>query len=162
VRRSVITVAALAVGLLPAASAAAAHSRAACTEGMSKINGVQVRTFCGPARATVAIGGRGYAFTQGSCTRTADYFSINIGATEIGASNPTKPYFGIFVGRMPGTSLPRAGRDGVYANAVIGFHSGAMRASVKGTLKLTNGRSKGTFTGSLILKSGAASGSFSC
>ena len=141
-----------------AASAGAAHDRSICTPGMSGT----VRTFCGPAKATAKVGGKTLSWSSGTCSATSSYFAINIGQLELGSAHPTKPYFGISVGRFPGSNLPPAGADGTYKNAIIGFHSGSTRVAARGTVTLTNGRTKGTFTGTQMVVGGTVSGSFSC
>jgi len=113
-------------------------------------------TFHGPARASVTFGGKHVSFHGGNCRRTKDYFTINIGRTGKG------PYFGSTVGKTPFGGAP-AGHDGTYTkNALVTFITGGKSYAVAHTkLTLKGGRTRGTFTGTLL--SGAAvSGSFHC
>src|ERR1700759_4545172 len=83
-------VALLAAALVaPAAVAAAPASRAlsACTAGMTTGGGAQARVFCGPAKATVQIGGKTLTFKGGSCERTSTYVALNIGTVVLGSTS---------------------------------------------------------------------------
>ncbi len=71
-----------------------------------------------------------YTWSGGSCARTTAYVAINIGTEELGAAKPTRakptrPCFGLSVGRFPGSTLPLAGPDGAGASSdpIIGVHS---------------------------------------
>jgi hypothetical protein len=87
----------------------------ACRAGVRKLNGVSAETFCGPATATVHVAGRTFRFAQGNCVKTADYVSVNIGTLMLGQSARRQPnYFGLDIGRIPGSGSPPARRDGSY------------------------------------------------
>jgi hypothetical protein len=62
--------------------------------------------FCGPAKAKVKVGPKTLSFTSGECTRTGTYLTINVGSAFLGAPTvgPTRAYFGITVGRVPGAT----------------------------------------------------------
>jgi hypothetical protein len=77
--------------------------------------GAQARVFCGPATATVHVGGKTLAFKGGSCVRLPKYVSVNIGIVVLGQTNEKTPdYFGLDVGRLPGGNAKPAASDGSY------------------------------------------------
>jgi len=162
-----IGLAATAVALVSASVAASASARAGCTAGESTIGGVKYETFCGPAKATVKTGGKTLSFSNGACVMTGSYFTINVGATQLLATaKPVKPYFGLDVGKVPGGAEfggRAAGGDGTYGNVPVSFvsNSGVKYLVLGATVKLTNGRKAGSFSGKL-LAGGTASGTFSC
>ncbi len=165
------TPAALAVGaaaaaLVAGATASATPARHACTPGVRNVNGVLSRVFCGPARASVKLGGRTLVFTNGACERTARYFDVNIGIVTLGQTSKPRPaYFGIVVGRVPGAppGVPAAGKDGVYtAGVTLALVSGGRGVlTVRPTVTLKSGRTRGTFAAKTAAGA-AVSGSFSC
>jgi hypothetical protein len=87
-------------GSTAGSGAPSAHSTATTAEcgGVGTYQGNTTRTFCGPARATVAIAGTSYDVAGGQCAfdATVGYY-VNIGTIVLGA--PTLPadaptYFG--------------------------------------------------------------------
>lgn len=151
---TLVLVIALAGGAAEAGRREAARS-STCKAGLHRIGGVSARTFCGPATARVLVGGKTLAFAQGNCVKTAAYVSINIGTVVLGQTKQRQPnYFGLDIGRIPGSGAPPAGKDGTYrtgtvltveyANKSYDVLSGS--ASLKG--HRTHGTVKGTaFTG---------------
>ncbi|HVP75399.1 MAG TPA: hypothetical protein VMS63_05195 [Gaiellaceae bacterium] len=128
------------------------HARA-CTPGLSSAGGVQKRTFCGPAKAVVKVGGATFALAQGECTKTSKYLTVNIGALYIGQTTKPKPdYLGLDVGQIPGSTSPPAGRDGTYTSGVVFSvnHGGKGYAVLAATVKLQGNRSHGTVSGKTL------------
>lgn len=154
----------LATSAAVAALVPAAPAAAACKPGTHKFGGTQAQTFCGPARASLTMAGKHVSFKQGSCKRTSDYFTINIGTIVLGDTTKKRPaYFGITVGKTVGGGSP-ANHDGTYTkdltiSFVTGGHSYAL---IHATLTLAGHRTKGTFTGGLLAGGGDVSGSFHC
>lgn len=163
VRRATMRTAALASGVLVVALLAVpASATAACHPGVHKFGSAQARTFCGPARATVSLPGKKVTLQGGSCKRTSNYFTINIGTIVLSPTAPDPPnYFGLTVGKPVG-SKP-AGKDGTYVDdAAISFVIKHKRYAVRNpTVVLKNGRTRGSFSGTL-LSGGPVSGTFHC
>ena len=164
-RRTILLLAALGLAGCVAASTAVA-SRAGCTPGVISFGGVQARVFCGPAKATVKVGGKTLSFTGGSCERTSKYLTVNVGTVVLGTTTKKKPdYFGLDVGAYPGSTGKPAAHDGSFTGGVLAVVSGGKSYLLRGdTAKFTlsGGRTKGTFSAAGLLGSGAATGSFSC
>ncbi len=144
-----------------------AASRPACTPGVISYGGAQARVFCGPAKATVHVGGKTLTFKSGSCERTSKYVTVNIGIVMLGQTTKTRPdYFGLDVGQIPGSKSKPASSDGRYKGGVVAIDSGGKSYTVRGdTLKITlaGNRSKGTLSGTLLFGgSGPLTGTFSC
>lgn len=156
----------LVLALLAAVAACvlASPASAACHAGTHKFGGTTARTFCGPAKATVKMPGRTLTYQQGSCDRTKDYFTLNIGTIVLGDTTKKRPpYFGITVGKTAFGGSP-AGHDGTYTKDVsISFVSGGHSYSlVRAKLTLAGHRTKGTFSGQLLASTKMVSGSFHC
>ena len=118
-RAGLVTIAAGVIAFAAAGSGTAAHS-AACKAGVRKLNGIPARTFCGPATARILIGGKTLVFTQGNCVATPQYVSVNIGTVVLGQTTRHQPnYFGLDIGRIPGSGSPRAGTDGTYRSGTV-------------------------------------------
>lgn len=144
-----------------------AASRTACTPGLISFGGVQARVFCGPAKATVHVGGKTLSFKGGDCERTSKYVSLNIGTVVLGQTNKKKPdYFGLDVGQVPGSTGKPAASDGTYTGGVLAIDYGGKSYAVRGdTMKVTlaGGRTKGTLSGTLLFGgSGPLTATFSC
>lgn len=137
-----------------------------CTAGVVSFGGVQARVFCGPAKATVTIGGKTLTFKGGSCERTSKYLALNVGTVVLGTTTKKKPdYFGLVVGAYPGSTAKPASRDGAYTGAVIAIESGGKSYLLRGdTAKITlrGGRTKGTFSAAGLLGASRGTGSFGC
>jgi len=156
--RIALPIAALGAAILPSSAAAK------CTAGTHKFEGsVQARTFCGPASTTLTAANSKVTIKGGECTPTKDYFTINIGTVVLGASKKTHPdYFGITVGKTPGSTGKAAGKDGTYKDGVVSVVSkGKSFSLTKSSITLKNGRTAGTFSGTSF-EGGKVSGSFRC
>ena len=76
-----------------------------CTAGVKTVGGVLTRTFCGPATVSFTIAGKTAKLSQGQCVATSSYLTVNIGVfTGPGAKSPRPNYFGLDVGRVPGST----------------------------------------------------------
>ena len=128
---------------------------AACTSGVHTTGGVTYRTFCGPARATLKLGGKTYLFTQGVCERTGSSFTINIGSITLPPGSPTFRYFGITLFQ---------GKDGTYTEQAVALQfPGGKRASLfHAKIVLKAGRTQGTFAGTTLAGHTPGSGTFRC
>jgi hypothetical protein len=134
-----------------------------CKPGVHKFDGpTKARKFCGPARATVELG-QPVKFKPGECKRTKKYVSVNIGTIVLGPTDKKKPeYFGLNVGETPAGGTP-APKDGTYDDATISFqHNNKGYALGNATVTLTNKRTRGTFSGTLVGQQGEITGSFRC
>jgi hypothetical protein len=152
---------ALAVLTVGAASADSGASNVAC--GNTTYKGARARTYCGPATATVKLGGRTLTYRGGSCMRNSVAIELGIGTVILDSKDP-KPLprsFGISVGRIFGIGKP-APKDGNYASVMIAYvDKGKRYASMQGKATLAGGRTRGSFTGKLITGE-AVSGAFRC
>ena len=91
-------------------------ARRACASS----TGVSEETFCGPATAKVQIGGKTLSFSQGNCVKTADYVSVNIGTVVLAQTARHQPnYFGLDIGKIPGSGSPPARKDGSYRSGTV-------------------------------------------
>ena len=138
-------------------TALAQRATTACTAGVKTVGGATERTFCGPAKATIKVGSKSFTIVQGTCTATSAYLSVNIGTVVPGRTTKNKPnYFGLDVGRVPGTNSPPAGSDGTYTKGVIlsavyGGQSFAVDSDMSSTKALlSGGRKRGTVTGTTL------------
>jgi len=130
-----------------------AEARPACTAGAHVSAGVTYRTFCGPARATVHIGGKTLVFAGGSCQRGT--FTINIGTITLPPGKPKYRYFGMTI---------FGNRDGVYKDQAVSWQlpNGQHDSLFHATVVLKNGRSQGTFSGTTLADHVKGSGTFHC
>ena len=144
----------LLTGLVAAlAWTAQAPGRPACTAGVHTLGGATVRTFCGPAKATLHLGTRTYVFTGGECARAGNKLGINIGTITLGPS-PKSRYFGVLVSG--------ATHDGTFTNQIVSWQFPGKGGGLAGAkVTLSGGQTKGTFSGSVI-RGGTASGTFTC
>ncbi len=133
---------------------------------MRSVDGVRARVFCGPATATVRVGGKAYTFRNGVCERRPLYFDVNIGVVSlVPGKKGSTTYFGLVVGRAPGfgPNVPAAGKDGSYSGATIAIDvrgaGTALRAD--SVVKLRNGRTAGSFAGKTF-DGKPVSGTFRC
>jgi hypothetical protein len=154
VRPGLIALATAAV-LAALALAGPTAARPACTPGTQSSGGVNYRTFCGPAKATLHIGGKTYTFTGGSCDNTSSAFTINIGTITLPPGKPKYRYFGITV---------FTGHDGTFQNQAVSwqFPNGAHNSLFHAKIVLQGGRKKGTFSGKTLADQKPGSGTFSC
>jgi len=146
----------LAAAAALAGLAKALPSRDACTPGLSKIGGFQARTFCGPAKATVRVGGKSLTFGGGQCAISQGYWTVNIGTIELGQPHKTKSYFGIAL-------MKPSHADGTYRNVTFGFNVPGKSYLVSGgTLTLRNGGKAAGFSGTLAPGGAKVTGSVTC
>jgi hypothetical protein len=122
----------------------------------------QERTFCGPATATVHVGGHVVTLQGGNCERTSQSLVVNIGSAPLGhTGQPVPNYFGLDLGRINGSGSP-ASRDGTYQAFVLSIAvAGKSYILAAPKVTLTGGRTRGTFAGA-VLTGGTVSGSFAC
>ena len=132
---------------------AQAPARPACTAGVQTIGGATVRTFCGPAKATLRLGARTYVFTGGECARSGNKLAVNIGTITLGPS-PKSRYFGVLVSG--------ATHDGTFPNQIVSWQfPGKGGGLAGGKVTLSGGQTKGTFAGP-VTSGGGGSGTFTC
>ena len=150
-----LILAAAASAAVGAIVAPGAGARAACTAGVRTIGDASARVFCGPATATVHLGGKTYRFADGACL-TGAQFTVNIGTKTFSPSSKLS-YFGLVV---------EGKRDGRYAGkaVLLGFDAGRVHAAMSttnaGTVVL-RGLHRGTFSGRDLLGR-ELKGSFRC
>jgi hypothetical protein len=136
----------------------------ACKAGVRKVAGVSEETFCGPATATVKVGSETFSFSQGNCVKTADYVSVNIGTVTLAQSAPHQPnYFGLDIGRIPGSGSPPARKDGSYRRGTVLTLEYANKSYdvLAGVATLQGDRSRGTVRGK-ALTGQVLTGTFKC
>ena len=149
VRAGLVATAAVLV-VLAGAGGGAAERASACKPGVRPFGGVSSRTFCGPATARVYVGGRTLVFTEGTCVTTTAYVSVNIGTVVLGQTTKRQPnYFGLDIGRIPGSGAPPARKDGTYrSGTVLTIEFGGTAYDVlSGVATLQGHRSHGTVRG---------------
>ena len=136
--------------------------------GVHTEDGVQLRTFCGKASASLTLAGQEHAFSGGECETTGEYVSVNIGTIVLGAGDKATEikaktaYFGLNLGRTPAddASKPAADKDGTYTTAVAGNDHGLELTAFGVKVALTGGRTAGTISGDSA--GGPVTGRFSC
>jgi len=150
-------------------SSATSPTTAAPACGDHEIDGVNTRTFCGPASATLTVGGAKTTFTGGTCEKTPEYVSVSIGTVVLGTGAGARGvknatvYFKLDAGRTPadGKDVPAATKDGVYKGSFIANDHGLATTAPSAQVTLTDNRSKGQFSGK-TLDGTDATGTFSC
>jgi hypothetical protein len=150
---SAIALAAAAGALASGAPSAGATS---CGTGMhqTRVAGRPAFTFCGPASATVHLGGRTMRFSNGLCRVAAAAFSVNIGTLVPGLSSGKPPYFGI---------TTHTAKPGPQLNAAVSFTVGGRGYPVVArSVLLAPGLDKGTFSGRVLGATTTVTGSFTC
>ena len=162
--RSLLVTVVLAAAVAAAALAGDGRAAAACTPGVHPFGGVTARTFCGPAKATLVVGGKTIRFSDGACERGAAYVAVNVGTVVLGTTSKRKPdYFGVVVGKAPMIGGTPAKTDGTYVSqALTAEHAGKGYAIMSTTVQLKGNRTRGTFSGTVFGSSGKVTGSFSC
>jgi hypothetical protein len=136
---------------------------AACTPGMTKVQGATARVFCGPAQAAARVAGRRYSFEGGVCRTSFGGFSVNIGTKVFGDPKSAPAYFGLLVeSKRPG--MHRGG------SVLVGFSEGVSAVTLAapgGTARpdtqvvLAPDLRSGTFSGE-DLQGRRVTGSFTC
>jgi hypothetical protein len=152
------------VGAVGVTSAAAAVQRVGCTAGVHPYGGASARTFCGPAKARVVLGGKTIRYAGGNCERGPAYLSLNIGTVVLGTSKKPKPeYLGLLVGKAPIVGGTPAARDGTYKPQALAVdHAGKGYAILQASVTLAGGRRRGTFTGRIFGTNAPVKGIFTC
>jgi hypothetical protein len=153
-----------ALALLAVGVSAADTGAASMTCGNTTYKGVRARTYCGPATATVKVGGRTLTYRGGSCLRNGVAIELGIGTVILDPKDPKGPLprsFGISVGRIFGIGRP-APRDGSYSSVMVTYVEGGKRyAGASGKAVLAGGRTRGSFTARLLTGQ-TVSGTFRC
>jgi hypothetical protein len=152
-----LVICALALGV-GATTAVSALSRAACIPGPKMIRGVHVQVFCGPATATIRLGGRTIRIRQGQCgPNVSGYFSVRVGIFTFIPSRSKYTWFAAYVG---------GDRGRTYRNQKVAFEYGGRHFPVwPNTVRLKAAPyaipSGGTFAGRTNTGQ-SVSGSFKC
>ena len=138
-----------ALGAAALGAGAGSGASAACKAGVTKVNSIDARAFCGPAKATVHYGTKLFTYTQGDCENSSKDVVVNIGTVMLGLTTRPKPnYFGLLVGTSAGGKA--AARDGTYTGGVLALVYGGKGYVVRTTslkIAIAGGRTRGTFTG---------------
>ncbi|HST26728.1 MAG TPA: hypothetical protein VLJ76_12140, partial [Gaiellaceae bacterium] len=112
-----------------------------CTPKLAKINGHEAAVNCGPATATLHIGGKTYTFRNGFCEQSkvaGAALELNLGTIVTGVKNNAgKSYFTITIGSVHSTAA--VGRADYGGKDLLG--SATPLINVKGSIP-----AKGTFT----------------
>ncbi len=128
----------------------AAPGKPPCSAKFTKINGHRAVIECGPATASLRVGGKTYNFNNGHCVAgNGQYFSLDLGiAVSTGGANAGKPNLSIFAESATFASLSASfGGRLVVADSIIHLQS--------------HGLLSGTFKSSITV-SGAFTGSWKC
>ena len=153
-RHAAAAAATLAIAATAALGGAASATAGSCTPGVKTIKGGFQRTFCGPAKVTVKVGGRTITLSQGSCEKTSGYLAVNIGVFSSTPTPSSRPnYFGLVVGRAPGSSTPPAPRDGTYRSGIVMtmvYRGTGYSAVGNVTATLSGNRTRGVVTGTTL------------
>jgi hypothetical protein len=106
----------------------------------------------GTATATVTVDGKTFTLSGGSCARSGDVLSVNIGVPSSQAPAGTHPdYFGVYIPKAPGTF-----DEGTVTFTKDGKRYGVGRAAGEAT------EFGASFSGKLMRGSGTVTGSFKC
>ncbi|MCZ7588632.1 MAG: hypothetical protein M5U27_07185 [Gaiella sp.] len=139
----------------------AGESEAAASCGPAQVGSATVRTWCGPAKATITWAGKTITVKGGAC-ELVDYqgieaFTVNTGRYTVPRA---KPRF---------TSFSAAGSDtkpGTYKGWLVNFQTPGKQWTLrptKTTVTITApGAKKGTFSGTLYEGGKTAKGSWTC
>lgn len=129
--------------VLVAGVGAVSDTRAAgCSSGGKDvvIGGKAATVYCGPAKATVRLGGRTMTFRGGTCVWTSNSFKLQLGTIFLFRSKPlqSQPGFSIYATGVPvARALIEVYERGVYSEA----------SPVYATARPTGVRAGGTFEG---------------
>ena len=138
---------------VPAGASGHRKSHSTCSAYKAGRKGV-IRTFCsGPATATVSTGGTTTVIKGGTCGKSGNYFTVNVGVVVgPGYKGPKPNYFGLDV--PPGATT--------FSNAILSYAvhgAGGYATSNNGTVAANH--KSGTFSGT-DLEGTSVSGSFTC
>jgi len=142
----------VAIAMTIAGLGSAAAAQETCRAGVFRVPGGIARTFCGTARATVAVNGKTYLFKNGKCDLEPKYVVVNIGTVVLGGAKK-KAYFGLELGKSPAATAadPVVSKDGTYRRGLITMQVRTFHASLYNVadlkITLTHHRSRGTFSG---------------
>lgn len=128
-------------------------STSSCSAYKPGKNGV-IRTFCsGSATATVTVSGTTTVIKGGTCGKSGNYFTVNVGVVVSPSYKGAKPnYFGLDV---PPTATS-------FTNAILSYAvGGAGGYATSNTGTVASNHKSGTFSGT-DLQGRAVSGSFTC
>ncbi|HXR21231.1 MAG TPA: hypothetical protein VN786_01635 [Acidimicrobiales bacterium] len=128
----------------------AASGKPPCTAKFTKIEGHRAVIECGPATASLRVGGKTYNFNDGHCVAgNGQYFTLDLGvAVSTGGANAGKPNLSIFAESATFASLSASfGGRLVVSDSIINLKS--------------HGLLSGTFKSSIAV-SGAFTGSWKC
>jgi len=140
--------------LAVAGAALIAASHASARQATCKPSTVpRERNYCGPAQATLKVGGKTYHFKGGMCAVDGQTWTLNIGAISYNGKPTKRAYFGITM------FSNKAGRHGAAITWILRKHPS--QSLLDGKVKLARGLQKGTFTGKTD-RGGKATGSFRC
>jgi hypothetical protein len=152
-----LTIAASTTSTDPVLAAAVSHANGApCKPSISRIEGGPAVNYCGPATATLRVGGKTYSFSHGTCRSTPSFEDvITLGTFAKGKNgsgtldNAGRPYFSLDLG--PGESS--------YLNLT---YFGGNLLSAEGPVSLRGkATSRGTFK-SLSAQPAPFSGTWDC
>ncbi len=163
-RPSTVTVVALAAAaactLALTASAAPTGNAPPCTPKITKIGGHKAAINCGPATATLRIGGKSYTFRNGYCQTSksaGSYPALNLGTDVLGGgkNNAGQPSFSMLI---------VAHLHSPYGSGSV-FHAdkGGKRILGDSLIKVSSSSpAKGTFTGTDYSAGTKFTGSWDC
>jgi hypothetical protein len=145
----VVFVAALASTSVASASGLrAAASRPPCIPKVTTLGGKHTVVNCGPATATLRVGGKSYSYRDGFCSRSSSTkeFDLDLGTLVLGArGNAGKPYLKISLATVGGyISEADFGGKKLVASGKINFSGSTLKTKFTGEELLTSKR----FTGS--------------
>lgn len=124
-----------AVGVCSAAGAGASSARSACALTFKTVKGHKAVTYCGPATASLHIGGKSYSFKSGTCIWAGSLIltlGTQVNGAPASANNEGAQLLQLTGSRGTGTVYASSGR----------FHLGMS------IVKITaHGHSSGTFKG---------------
>lgn len=128
------------------------------------LEGVEVREFCGPARAEVTMGeDELLAFEGGECSRHEDWLAVNLGVEVIESetgdevARPRFRSFSLLMGRHPAApeDAPVIGSDGAYQSGSLTFtEPGTSWLVDDKTITLVGTRTAGTVVGNALTAEG--------
>lgn len=124
-----------AVGVCSAAGAGATSARSACALSSKSIKGHKAVVFCGPATASLHIGGKSYSFKSGICI-WAGSLILTLG-TQVNGVPASANNEGVPLLQLTGSS----GTGTVYAS------SGRLHLGMSIVKVAAHGHSSGTFKG---------------
>jgi hypothetical protein len=137
------------------AGAGARLQAPACTAGVKTVGGATVRTFCGPAKAVVKVGGKTLHFKGGKCEKLSGYYTVNLGSITLPPAKPKYMYFGL-------TTTKRGGTHSVKDVPLVWQTPGKRFALWKGSVTISGSLRSGKFSGTTLEAAQKASGSWSC